>query len=298
MDYISFKLELFGEIKNFPLVVEYGFHDTDMFLHNHTDFYELTIILSGSAVHIVNNEKYIIRKGDVFVVGRDLIHGFEKPSNFKICNIMYKPEIILNTTHDIQESAGFHALFVLEPYLSRDFQFTNHLQLTVSTFETANQLISALVQEYQSQNIGRTTILYSLFWNLVVLLARAYQIENQPKDSLLNIAVPLAYINKNYCNPITVEDLASQAYMSVRNFSRVFHKAYGISPINYVIQLRIQHAYDLLQNPDISISEIAYLCGFQDSNYFTRQFKHASGFTPREYRDFLLESGREYRRSR
>jgi AraC family L-rhamnose operon transcriptional activator RhaR/AraC family L-rhamnose operon regulatory protein RhaS len=292
MEIIPFNLDVFGNPKDVPLVVQYGYHDTNMFLHKHADFYELTIILSGSATHIVNNEKYMIRKGDIFVVGRDLIHGFENPTNFKICNIMYKPEIVLNTTHDIQESAGFHALFVLEPYLSRDFHFTNHLQLPVNIFETVNQLISSLVHEYQNQHNGRTTMLYSLFWNLVVLLSRAYQVEDKPKDSLLNIAVPLAYINKNYRNPINVEALAEQAHMSVRNFSRVFHKAYGISPINYVIQLRIQHAYELLLDPDISISEIAYLCGFQDSNYFTRQFKHASGFTPREYRNFLLEKSK------
>ena len=80
--------------------------------------------------------------------------------------------------------------------------------------------------------------------------------------------------------------------MSVRNFSRVFHQAYGISPINYVIQLRIQHAYELLHTMDISVSEVAYLCGFQDSSYFTRQFKHASGLTPKEYRNFLVASDR------
>lgn len=293
MDYISLKLEIFNTFKNFPFFVEYGFHDTDMFLHNHEDFYELTIILSGSATHIVNNERYMIHKGDAFVVGRDLIHGYENPSNFKICNIMYKPEIILNTTQDIQESEGFHALFVLEPYISKDSHFTNHLQLSVPVFEVINQLISNLVQEYQSQHIGRTTMLYSLFWNLVVLLSRAYQIEDQPNNSLLSIAVPLAYINKNYCSPISIESLASQVHMSVRNFSRVFHKTYGVSPINYVIQLRIQHAYELLQNSELSVSEVAYLCGFQDSNYFTRQFKHVSGFTPRAYRDFLSEAGRQ-----
>lgn len=293
MEYIPFKLELFQKNDNFPFVVEFGFHDTDMFLHKHTDFHELTIILSGSATHIVNNDKYMMRKGDVFVVGRDMIHGFENPCNFKICNIMYKSEFLLNTKNDIQESAGFHALFVLEPYISRDFHFTNHLQLQIPIFETVNQLISELVQEYHSQHIGRTTLLYALFWNLIVLLSRAYQIITQPKNSPLNIAESLAYINKNYRNAITVEALALQAHMSVRNFSRVFHKAYGISPINYVIQLRIQHAYELLQNSEIPISEVAYQCGFQDSNYFTRQFKYASSLTPSKYRDFILESDKQ-----
>ena len=290
MEYIPLKLETFSVDNNFPLVVQYGFHDTNMFLHKHIDFYELTIILSGYATHIVNNEKYAIRKGDVFVVGRDLIHGFENPSNFKICNIMYKPELILNNIRDIQESAGFHSLFVLEPYLSKDFHFTNHLQLSVRLFESANQIISDLIQEYKSQYIGRITMMYSLFWNLVVLLSRAYNVESQPKSSVFNLAEALVFINKNYKNSISVKSLATLAHMSVRNFSRAFHQAYNISPINYIIQLRIQHAYELLRITDISISEVAYLCGFQDSNYFARQFKRASGLTPKEYRNFLIAS--------
>ncbi len=128
---------------------------------------------------------------------------------------------------------------------------------------------------------------------IISIHSRAYQIQDEHKYSLLNIAVPLAYMNKNYCYPITVENLASQAHMSVRNFSRLFHKAYGVSPINYIIQLRIQHAYELLQNFEISVSDVAYLCGFQDSNYFTRQFKYASGFTPTKYRELILDSGRK-----
>ena len=162
------------------------------------DFYELTIILSGYATHIENDEKYTICKGDAFVVGRDLIHGFENPHNFKICNIMYKPELILNNIRDIQESTGFHSLFVLEPYLSRDFHFTNHLKLSVRLFESVNQIISNLIQEYKNHYIGRITMMYSLFWNLIVLLSRAYNIENQPKSSIFNIAESLVYINKNY----------------------------------------------------------------------------------------------------
>ncbi len=288
MNYLPLKLESFAHDKEFSLVIQYGFHDTDMFIHNHEDFDELTIVLSGNATHVVNQERYAIRKGDVFVIGRNMVHGFEHPTNFKICNIMYKPDIITNTSRDIKESAGFHALFALKPYLNNDTHFTSKLQLPPNIFESVNDIIANLVQEYQRSDIGRTTMVFSLFWSLVVTLSRAYHLEDIPKNSLLNLAVPLAYMNKNYRESITVEELAAQANMSSRNFSRVFHKAYGLSPINYVIQLRIQHAYELLCHSELSITEVGYLCGFQDSNYFTRQFKSVSGFTPREYRNMTL----------
>lgn len=290
MNYVSFKLELFTQDKAFPFFIQYGYHEEELFLHTHADYHELTIVLSGSATHIVNNERYIIQKGDVFVVGNNLAHGFENPHNFKICNIMYGPGLIDHTARDIKQCAGYHALFVLEPYLSKDSHFTNRLRLPISTFESVNQLIASLVEEYESNHIGRVTLLEALFLNLVVTLTRAYKLKEEPPHSLLNLALSLAYINKHYAEPITIEMLAHYMHMSVRNYSRIFHQAYGVSPNNYIIQLRIQHAYALLRNPQLSVSEIAYLCGFQDSNYFSRQFKRSSGLTPTHYRHTLSET--------
>lgn len=97
------------------------------------------------------------------------------------------------------------------------------------------------------------------------------------------------YIGENYCNAISVKELAQQTHMSVRNFSRVFRKVYGLPPGSYVNQVRIQQACQLLQEPWISVSEVAWACGFQDSNYFTRQFKAASGYSPREYRKRIMD---------
>ncbi len=276
--------------KAFPFFIQYGHHEEDLFLHTHADYDELTVVLSGSATHIVNNERYMIQKGDVFVVGNNIAHGFEHPQNFKICNIMYRPNLIDHAARDIKECAGYHALFVLEPYLSKDFHFTNKLRLSISTFETVSQLIASLIQEYEGNNVGRITLLESLFLNLVVVLTRTYKLKEESHHSVLNLAISLAYINKHYPEHITIEMLANHMHMSVRNYSRIFHKAYGMSPNSYIIQLRIQHAYALLRNPDLTISEIAYLCGFQDSNYFSRQFKRSAGLTPTHYRHTLFDA--------
>ena len=97
------------------------------------------------------------------------------------------------------------------------------------------------------------------------------------------------YIKENYCNSISVQELAQQTHMSVRNFSRVFHKIYGLPPTAYVAQLRMKRACELLENPWLSVSEVAWACGFSDSNYFARQFKAASGCSPREYRKQIRE---------
>ena len=65
---------------------------------------------------------------------------------------------------------------------------------------------------------------------------------------------------------------------------RVFRKATGQTPIEYLVRLRIQKSTELLRNTDFSITEIALQVGFNDSNYFTRQFRNSLGESPRSYR--------------
>jgi AraC-like DNA-binding protein len=73
--------------------------------------------------------------------------------------------------------------------------------------------------------------------------------------------------------------------MSKRSFLRAFQAATGKSPIAYLIQLRINRAASLLRRGDDSITDIAFLVGFRDSNYFTRQFRKVFGTSPRAYRN-------------
>ncbi len=81
-----------------------------------------------------------------------------------------------------------------------------------------------------------------------------------------------------------LDELLNIAHMSRSNLMRVFRKATGQTPIEYLVRLRIQKAMELLQSTDLSITEIALEVGFNDSNYFTRQFRRILGESPRAFR--------------
>ena len=281
-------LNIFTQNTNFPFFIQYGHHDDSMFLHTHADFSELTIVLSGTAIHVVNNEKYLIKKGDVFVIGENISHGYENPHDFKICNIMYRLNELLWSDSDIRDSVGFHALFIIEPFFNKESKFKSRLQLSVSDFEIVSTKIAFMLNEYTTRPEGWKTMLYTTFMNLVVLLSRAYHISPDCSDNVLNMALSVAYIGNHYQETISIEFLARQAHLSVRHFSRVFRNLYNVSPINYIIQYRIQCSYPLLKDRNLTISEVAYKSGFNDSNYFSRQFKKMTGFSPIQYRQFLI----------
>lgn len=276
-------LSWFTNDADFPFFIQYGGHDRDVYVHSHNDFNELVIVMEGSAVHIVNNEEYAIKTGDVFVVGNDTVHGYKDTEDFRICNIMYRHSKMFSDLPDIASGAGFHALFVLEPRISAEQGFRNRLRLDRKSYMAVKSIIDKIMKEYKSCSEYRKTMLTSLFLWLTVTLSRLYRFdERENEQDILNIAKAASYIENHFSENISVAELAQMSHYSERHFLRVFGKAYGYTPHGYIINLRINYACGLLKC-GADITKAAEKCGFEDVNYFRRIFKKRVGISPSEY---------------
>lgn len=278
-------LEAFTNEPNFPFFIQYGEHQEPLFLHGHDGYSELVIVLSGKAVHIVDNEKFLIEKGDVFVIGADTEHGYDEPQDFRICNIMFRDSFLHLPEFDIAEEAGFHALFVLEPKYSKETHFTSHLRLNASDFHEVSEILKQLYTEYHQHSAGRKVMVKVNFLRLVVTLSRLYDTKKiESSTGIVKLAPAFAYIEKNYQNSLSVAELAQMVGYSQRQFIRLFKKATGDLPLEYITHLRMQYARELLKNSELSITEIAMQCGYTDSNYFSKLFHKNHGVTPKDFR--------------
>ena len=83
---------------------------------------------------------------------------------------------------------------------------------------------------------------------------------------------------------ITAESLAEKTGRSVPHFNRLFRKVLRLSPMEYVLSLRVQEAQRLLATTGMSLGEIAAATGFYDQSHFTKRFRKVTGLTPSEYR--------------
>ena len=92
------------------------------------------------------------------------------------------------------------------------------------------------------------------------------------------------FISSHYTEHISAEDIAAAAGYSPNYLSVKFRKAVGIGIHEYLMFIRLQAAALELVTTDDSITEIAFRCGFSDSNYFKDAFKKKYGVSPREYR--------------
>lgn len=283
-------LNWFIEDDTFPFYIQYGTHDDDLFIHTHGDFVELVVILSGTATHIVDEEEYPIKKGDVFVINEKTSHGYKNPKNFRICNIMFRLPYFLDYQNDIRNSPGFHALFIIEPMLTRKKGFQGQLSLNMEEFDIINHLLQTLFQEYSKQEIGYQTMITSLMSQMFTTLSRLYNPKDHDnKQIIVSIANAVSYIENHYDEELSIEMLAQLAAMSSRHFRRTFQSIYNISPLKYITILRIQAAMKLLRDSDLSVTEIALRCGYADANYFSNKFKTETGKNPLAYRKYARE---------
>ena len=283
---MGMKLSYFTNDSSFPFFIQYGCHRENMYLHGHEDFFELVIVMSGRAEHIVGDARFEISQGDVFAIGRDVRHGYESPSqDFRICNVMFRPEALINADYDIKQLAGFHALFLLEPVLNAG-QCYCAMKLGYADFAQVERITDAAVAECGADNSGRKTLLLSYFLQLAVLLSRLY---NAPKlnGDAAAAALAAAYLERNYAKPVTSAELVRLSNYSPRHFNRLFASAYGTTPMQYLTDIRIRRACALLRESSLTMSEIAAQCGFGDPNYFSRIFRKKTGAAPSEYKNHL-----------
>ena len=134
---------------------------------------------------------------------------------------------------------------------------------------------------HQSSLLGRLfSELYRDFRSFFCPVAAPY---TQPVQMVKN------YMDEHYDQPITIQALAGQCFMSPNYLSRSFHSQIGMSPRQYLTRLRVSMGKKLLCSSQMSIQEIAMRTGFGDVNYFIQHFKACYGKTPKQYRKTVIE---------
>ena len=135
--------------------------------------------------------------------------------------------------------------------------------------------------------INDKTVLKSVSDLKNVWLSSIKSIENytEKTDNYL-ITKALQYIENNICNDITLEDTAQSVYLSPAYFSRLFKKHYDLNFKDYVVNLKMEKAMQLLKNPEYKIYEISEILGYKSVRFFSQTFKKHTGKMPSEFRQF------------
>ena len=266
-------------------------HDLTEVEHCH-DFCELVIVTRGSAMHWLEGREFPVTAGDVFLLQGRQTHYFHGRKNLDLINIMYDPEKIGLPENELRKMPGYCAMFMLEPTYRRQHRFASRLHLKRVPLAQVERLAEELERESSGAAAGYEAALRAKLLELLVYLSRAYtQTDTTEAHALLRVGSVIGALENDYANDWKLDDLVQIAHMSRSNLMRIFRKATGQTPIEYLLRLRIQKAMHLLLNTDLSITEIAMEVGFNDSNYFARQFNRILNRSPRAFRNARGKSG-------
>ncbi|WP_293040830.1 AraC family transcriptional regulator [Paraburkholderia sp.] len=114
-------------------------------------------------------------------------------------------------------------------------------------------------------------------------ISRDLQAAKGTHHAYQRLAIAARHIQDNYAQPLKVSHLAALTHLSVAQIERYFHKVFHLTPRQMLLKTRLDVASDLLAG-DLSITDIATRCGYNDHSAFTRQFKATVGITPSQYR--------------
>lgn len=144
-------------------------------------------------------------------------------------------------------------------------------------------------KEYtELNNLQNIAVQYETQGILLQLISRFLKPEIFHKDKIVVkpsvVMDTIGYIQINLREPLKVSHLADRANLNTDYFSRLFHRYTGQSPVNYILQKRIERAQYLIITTKKQQEEIAELTGFENVHYFSRVFKKLTGLTPGAYR--------------
>jgi AraC family L-rhamnose operon transcriptional activator RhaR/AraC family L-rhamnose operon regulatory protein RhaS len=268
----------------FPVAIERREPQGPFPPHKH-EFSEIVIVTGGKGLHVVGRESWSLGAGDVFVIGGPRVHEYGALEKLKLINILFQPEKLGFASADLSQLAGYHALFALESGWRRRHLFKNRLRLPPADLGRLLDLVDQLDEELKNRAAGFGFMATALFMQIVGHLVRCYgHLRSDGPRNLPRVAEAISYLEANADKPMSLAQLSSVARMSKRSLIRAFHDATGVTPIAYWNQLRINRAAALLRSSSEPITEIAFRAGFNDSNYFTRQFRKLTGVSPRRYR--------------
>lgn len=231
--------------------------------------YHILYIAEGTCFVTVNGKEIAASEGSV------IIYLPHQPQAYK-----FKAEI---------PSVSYYVHFTgigCEEIL-RELNLYDNMIFNIGKSGSLENLFSRLIEEVYTDRPFGEQYCHGLLINILAHIARKryYQLSDISCSRNKTVSDICKLMHYRYSDNLSVEDYAQICHLSTSRFTHVFADATGKSPKQYLIEIKIKKAMELLENTDLAISNIADITGFADSNYFSRVFKKFAGKTPREYRD-------------
>jgi AraC-like DNA-binding protein len=245
-------------------------------LHLHPEL-EIIRILEGQLFLEINGQEILATPNDLIIISDTALHqGTTHYCTYQ--SLIFSPKLFSNPinscTKQIYNLLNFKCILPKLP----------------NNIDRLNQATNLLFTTVQEKKEGFELVILASFYHIfgIIIEHRLYQekpiVFYKTDEIFEKFQTVLSYIEDNYIQAISLEDLVTTTGFTSKYFCRFFRFMTGFSPVEYVNRYRIERACEKLLNSDLSVSDISLRCGFNDISYFIRVFKkYNNGLTPRQW---------------
>jgi AraC-like DNA-binding protein len=274
----------FGELNVF---------ETNVVCHDFPFYFEkpvITLMLSGNKIIRSEEETFEFNERSVFIppcnkeLSIDIHPVFQEPTKCLVLNI--EQEYIDNVFSEVIDN--WHPDWDKTGIMMKENAVKKFVSSDESLWRSLTNLYNRRIDDTLS---GTSDFLLSLslkelIYELMKTNAKHLLLHpNKTENIQHGLQEVVHFIKLNYREPITIKKLASVAGMSEANLFKKFKHTYNCTPVEYIIELRIEHAKQLLiNNPEIDIKNICFESGFNTLEYFYRKFTQITGKSPKKFK--------------
>lgn len=252
--------------------------------HEHLQFFYFT---AGAAWIECEENRFKVSPGNLVVINSNELHSLESLSDdLQFYVIRVDATFLSSNQMDLLQ------IKYLSPLMQNRISFKNLIQNDTQI----RACVANMIHEFVHQKMAYELAVKASVYQLIVLLLRDHVEKILKPEALVAKAemlkrfeVLFRFVEENYHQMISLKDMAKQVSMGSSHFCRMFKKLTGKSSVEYLNSVRLGHAAVLLKDSDWNMTEIAFRCGFEGLNYFSRLFRRHYRCSPTEFRKKFSE---------
>lgn len=279
MHYLDYNEEKQHGTHDFPIAfyhVDKNRPNYNMPFHWHAEL-EMIYILGGTFHLKLDDEELTAGPGDMIFINEGVIHGGTPQDCTYECIVFDANRLLMHTD-------------ACKAYIRKFIQYKIQVHLrpakeNMAFFQAAGRLFDSMRNPTPGSEL---IVLGSLFELSGIIYQKCmYDARNQSASPAISkmaqLKPALKYIEEHFSEEITLEDLSRKSKLSTKYFCHYFRSAIHRTPMEYLNYYRIEQACNLFSTTNHLVTEVAFLCGYNDTSYFIKTFKRYKGTTPKQY---------------
>lgn len=261
-------------------------YETGSFLWHWHPEVELTLFLSGEMEYLINDSIYYVKAGDGLFGNSNALHSgiMRNGSQCTYLSITFHPRFLYGYENSILQTKYVSFITSNESWAS--FLLTESEEWQRDILENMKTIYALSQERPVDFELQVHMLLMDIWQKLYRHFAVQPEKEHKSGHHLQRLRDIISYIQDNYSEKITLEDVARSANICQSECCRFFKKHMNMTIFDYILYLRIQNSLPLLNTMD-SVTEVSTAVGFTSSSYYSQIFKRQMGCTPLEYKKQL-----------